>query len=338
MTKSFIITIDTEGDNLWGRPKNNEITTLNARFLNRFQDLCNRFNFKPVYLTNYEMAKSPDFIAFGEKNVAKNNCEIGMHLHAWNNPPIYRNLGEKDGDLTYITDYPKDIIKEKIEVLGSALTKKFGEIKSHRAGRWGLNSIYAKALYNWGIRIDCSVTPYVSWQNYKGYQNGNNGEDFRKFPVQPYFMNMDKLYQKGDTNFLQVPVTIRSKRNLSATSKKLALLNNHNVIKKVSNKLFGTIPNSNWQWMRPMRGNLKNLLILSEKIKNENETTYMEFMMHSSELMAGGSPYFRTNEDIETLYDDLEKLFSTIAKNFEGKTLKEFYSDFIKKSIPNKVL
>ena len=51
---AFIITIDTEGDNLWQNHR--VIKTENARYLARFQALCERFGFKPVWLTNYEMA------------------------------------------------------------------------------------------------------------------------------------------------------------------------------------------------------------------------------------------------------------------------------------------
>ncbi|MDR8263551.1 deacetylase, partial [Acinetobacter baumannii] len=49
---AFLITIDTEGDNLW--QKHDSITTENARYLPRFQQLCEKYGFKPVYLTNYE--------------------------------------------------------------------------------------------------------------------------------------------------------------------------------------------------------------------------------------------------------------------------------------------
>lgn len=54
---AFLITIDTEGDNLW--QKHDSITTENARYLPRFQQLCEKYGFKPVYLTNYEMAIDP---------------------------------------------------------------------------------------------------------------------------------------------------------------------------------------------------------------------------------------------------------------------------------------
>ena len=76
----FIITIDTEGDNLWARPR--EITTRNAQYLPRFQSLCERFRFKPVYLTNYEMALSDVFVEFARDVVARGAGEIGMHLPA----------------------------------------------------------------------------------------------------------------------------------------------------------------------------------------------------------------------------------------------------------------
>ena len=55
---AFIITVDTEGDNESSRP--NPIETRNAAFLPRFQALCEEFAFKPTWLTNYEMAMSPN--------------------------------------------------------------------------------------------------------------------------------------------------------------------------------------------------------------------------------------------------------------------------------------
>jgi len=48
------------------------------------------------------------------------------------------------------------------------------------------------------------------------------------------------------------------------------------------------------------------------------------FMIHSSELMPGGSPTFQTQESIEKLYADLEVLFSEASQHFEGITLRDF--------------
>ena len=56
MNKYFIITVNTKGDNLWNWHLGDDITTYNAKYILRFQNLCEKYNFIPVYLTNYEMA------------------------------------------------------------------------------------------------------------------------------------------------------------------------------------------------------------------------------------------------------------------------------------------
>ena len=52
--KKFIITIDTEGDNLWNYNLGDIIETRNADYLPRFQELCNEFVFCWVLLPKWE--------------------------------------------------------------------------------------------------------------------------------------------------------------------------------------------------------------------------------------------------------------------------------------------
>ena len=56
----------------------------------------------------------------------------------------------------------------------------------------------------------------------------------------------------------------------------------------------------------------------------------VEFMLHSSELMPGGSPYFTDKDSIEKLYNDIEILFQSASKRFKGVTCKEFYFILLK--------
>src|SRR5215470_3046113 len=128
----FIITIDTEGDDLWSRPR--EITTRNAAFLPRFQALCERFGFKPVYLTNYEMAMSDAFVEFGRDVLARGAGEIGMHLHAWNSPPLVALTDDDFRYQPYLIEYPEPVMRQKIATMTRLLEDRFDEvILSHRA-------------------------------------------------------------------------------------------------------------------------------------------------------------------------------------------------------------
>jgi hypothetical protein len=52
---------------------------------------------------------------------------------------------------------------------------------------------------------------------------------------------------------------------------------------------------------------------------------YVEFMLHSSEFMPGGSPTFKDEAAIEGLYRDLEELFEWLAARTQGMTLAGFY-------------
>src|SRR6266481_6430553 len=111
----FIITIDTEGDDLWANPR--EITTRNAQYLPRFQSLCERFRFKPVYLANYEMTMSDVFSEFARDVIARDAGEIGMHLHAWNSPPLKALTKDDSRFQPYLIEYPDQVMKEKIRTL-----------------------------------------------------------------------------------------------------------------------------------------------------------------------------------------------------------------------------
>lgn len=54
------------------------------------------------------------------------------------------------------------------------------------------------------------------------------------------------------------------------------------------------------------------------------EADYLMFMLHSSELMPGGSPTFRGKQDIEDLYGHLNNLFQRIAGTYRGVTLEQY--------------
>lgn len=164
MTKpAFLITIDTEGDNLW--QNHDRITTENTRFLPRFQALCEKYAFKPVYLTNYEMVMDPAYVEFARDVIARGVGEVGMHLHAWNSPPLTPLTDDDWRHKPYLIEYPTDQIRAKVDHMTKLLEDAFQtKMLSHRAGRWAFNEYYASLLLEYGYQVDCSVTPRVNWQ------------------------------------------------------------------------------------------------------------------------------------------------------------------------------
>lgn len=325
---AFLITIDTEGDNLWSKP--HKVTTLNAAFLPRFQALCERHHFRPTYLTNHEMATAPVFQEFGRALIDGGAAEIGMHLHAWDTPPLVSLTADDRAAQPYLIEYSHTVMREKIRVMTGTLEAVFGvKMLSHRAGRWGFDTRYAAMLEEEGYVVDCSVTPGVSWRGRLGDPSGTGGTDYAGFPDAAYWPAPDDLARPGGPRrLLEVPVTILRRSTPGAVLSRVLLAAPAGVGRALHPvgrlmQVFAAPP----MWLRPRRANISAMMQVAQRVIDEDRD-YAEFMLHSSEFMPGGSPTFQTVRDIERLYDQLETLFAWMAPRFEGMTLSAYRSRF----------
>ena len=313
----FIITVDTEGDDIWSRPR--EITTYNARFLPRFQSLCERYGFRPVYLTNYEMATSEEFVDFGRDVLRRNAGEIGMHLHAWNSPPLVPLTDDDFRYQPYLTEYPDEVMREKIKVMTALLEEQFGRpVVSHRAGRLGFDGRYAAMLLEHGYLVDCSVTPGIDWRSTPGAPGGAGGPDYRDFPEMPYFLEPADISAPARRGLLEVPVTIETSGLFRAAPWAYRLPLAGSVVNRLSPMR---------SWACPGENGLAGMLRAARGARATGAVC-VDFMVHSSELMAGGSPRFRTAAAVERLYASLEVLFQDLSAWCKGMTLAEFHAGF----------
>jgi hypothetical protein len=314
----FVITIDTEGDDLWSKPR--EISTRNARCLPRFQALCERFGFKPVYLTNYEMAMSDAFVEFARDVLARGTGEIGMHLHAWNSPPLVPLTNDDFHYQPYLIEYPDAVMKEKIKVVTRLLEDRFDRAMiSHRAGRLAFDGRYAAMLLDEGYRVDCSVSPGLDWRGTPGDPNGKGGSDYRSFPHRPYFLSPSDVSVPTSSGLLEVPMTIRA----SGLYRRAPWVYRIPVLRQAANRLVSPALDH----LCPTESNLGGMLRAARAARAEG-AVHTAFTLHSSELMPGGSPSFRNATDIERLYEDLEILFDELSTWCRGMTLKEFHAWF----------
>jgi len=312
---AFLITIDTEGDNLWQNHGN--VTTRNASFLPRFQSLCERYNFKPTWLTNYEMAIDPVYVEFAKDVISRNTGEVGMHLHAWNSPPIHDLTGDDWRHKPYLIEFPDDIIRQKTEFMTRLLEDTFQtKMLSHRAGRWAFNSYYASLLAELGYKVDCSVTPLVDWSRSLGDPKGQGGSNYYHFKQCAYFIDPNDISKSGGSPLLEIPMTTQLRHSSLV-----------NVFKRGFKNLRGKKHHPSVNWLRPSGGNLHRMKnVVEEKIAAGSD--YVEFMLHSSEFMPAGSPTFQNEEQIERLYNELEQLFSWLNERTTGMTLAEYYLNF----------
>lgn len=315
--KSFLITIDTEGDNQWIKQEN--VSTKNAEYLPRFQALCEKYQLKPTYLTNWEMANSPVFVEFAKDVISRDAGEIGMHLHPWDMPPPYQLTHDDLENKPYLIEYPDHVMREKIEIMTDCLEDTFQcKMRSHRAGRWSFDTRYASLLLEKGYKVDCSVTPNVSWKDLLGDPQQKGGTDYSYFPETSYFIDPSNISLRGTSELLEVPMTIIHAANNPLVSMMRHMCKSSNMLKRIYNRLNPVL------WLRPIGGKPEQLLRIVD-YATFRQRDYIEFMLHSSELMPGESPTFPDNNSIEKLFDEIEAVCQYASTSYQGKTLYEYY-------------
>lgn len=302
--KKWIITVDTEGDNLWKWKPGEEITTENAKCIARFQNLCEQYSFKPVYLVNFEMAQSDVLVSTLKNKVLEGKCEIGMHLHAWNSPPAF-DLPKLYVGCPYITEYPKEVVMEKHIFLRDYIEERFAvRPVTYRAGRWATNATLFDVLDELGFLVDCSITPGInlSWNQGMSVPNGND-----------YSMEKHSVKKITDT-LIEVPMTTCKRRSVHG--------------KTLKNRLSNLLKGRDF-WLRPAINTYSEMIHLINIMEGQ-QSDYLEFMIHSSELLPNGSPYCKTEEDVEEYYKKMEAVFQHVSRNYVGVTLHEYYDTLIK--------
>lgn len=306
--KPFFITIDTEGDALWDNPR--EIRTENVLFIPRFQELCEQYKMIPIWLTDFEIISDKRYVEYIKPKAKKGLCEVGIHVHARNNPPIVKLKGEDDG-AAFLIEYPNSVMVEKFSFLKKLIEKKIEmPVISHRAGRWALNRQYVRILDEQGIKFDCSVTPGIDWSNTVGIVKSNRGTDYSGYMPERQVLN-----RLGSNSIIEYPVSIIECTNI--------ILPDHLSVKGILKSGYHFI-NKSPIWLRPSTdGNLNEMKHILKYISINGD--YAEFMIHSSELMPGGGPHHQGKIKVDRMYDNIERLFE-FANNmgFKGHTFESW--------------
>jgi hypothetical protein len=300
----FILTIDTEADNQWshGIP----VTTNNISCIPSFQELCDRYQITPTYLVTSEVCEDKKAVTILKEIQDKGHCEIGSHLHTWTTPPFQEAEGLRYNDKhhAFANEIPGELFEQKLSHLTNQVKKSFGHSPvSFRSGRYGFVRSMAGILTKYGYTTDSSITPHRSWKSTPGLPDGNGGPDFIMENNFPSTINTE------NGKLLEIPVTILYTKALLKSNPGLAkfiTLNQNKYLNK-----FLSLLNLNHQplWLRPLPytavEDLKKIICTAE----ETGLKYVVMMFHSSELMPGGSPYWKDKDGVADLISKLTDFF-----------------------------
>ncbi len=257
-------------------------------------------------------------VEFGRDLQGAGTGEIGMHLHAWDTPPLVPLTDDDQARHPPLIAYPDQLLRAKVRTMTRLLEDTFGTRPvSHRAGRWGFDGRYARALVDEGYVADCSVTPHMVWRY--GVLEGWRERivDYRWAPEDAYRPDSADVTRPGTLPLVELPMTVRRSDPLPLRRLR-DRLGPTSIVARALARLIEP-----HRWLRPRSGNLRRMIGLLDDVERRRQG-YAQLILHSSELMPGGSPYFPGEADVRALYDDLEALFAHASRAFRGSTVGDY--------------
>jgi hypothetical protein len=291
----FILTVDTEEEFDWKKPIEREAHTVHtvAR-LAKFQEFCEAQGVVPVYLVDYPIASSPTAREILRSAVAAGTAEVGIQLHPWVNPPHDEQMTEHN---TFAGNLPRELEREKFRRLKDAIERGFGTTpRIYRAGRYGVGPHSAEILAEGGIAIDSSVRSQFDYSS-------EGGPDFRGFPLRPYWLDRS-------ARLMELPLTTIY----------------WGPLRQLGPWLYPQM------WRAPrLRGLLARIGMLEripltpEGVTEEEAIRGIDialdeglpvlvFSFHSPSLAPGYTPYVRSEDDLDALYDWWRTVFAYLAR------------------------
>ena len=313
MKTHILLGLDTEADNQWDASAREALPVKNAQELPRLQEICDRYRVPPTYLVTYEMARDDSARGVLKELAATGRCEIAAHHHPWSTPPFV------NGHLYPLNLSPAQF-KEQLKVLTEAVSEVSGTAPvSYRAGRNGFTGWQVGILEELGYLVDSSVDPFFN-------EKRKGGPSFAGAPLVPYFVSRDDPRRAGESRLLEIPITSALDRKWPEwLEKAYADVSRAYQFRRALRLLKITRP----IWLRPSYSKTEDMLLLARRVL-DGEAPTANIIFHSSELLAGGSPYNQTEAQVETFYRELEALLSYLRENGAvGSTFRDFRDQWV---------
>ena len=315
---ALLVAIDTEGDNQWDARARRHQTFENIYALERLHDFFARHGVRPTYVVTHPVATDPRSADVLRRVHGRGDAEIGAHHHAWETPPFDPDDVDRH---PYALALPLSQFDAQLASLTDAIAAAVGHRPvSYRSGRFGFSAAHVSSLERAGYVVDSSVAPLF-------YEAHKHGPDFVGAPLTPYFLAYDDATKAGTSDLLELPISCALDRR----------------VPQVMERWYGRAP---WpyttrrflrlariakvRWLRPSYSSAEDMIALARQIVRRG-APILNLLFHSSEVIVGGSPYNRTQSELDAFYDRLGRVLSyaTTDLGAEPLTFVEYHARFV---------
>lgn len=314
---ALLVAIDTESDNQWSEAARREPTFDNLYALGRLHDFFARHGVRPTYVITHPVARdrrSADVLA---ALLARGDCEIGAHHHAWETPPCSPDDMRRH---PYAADLPLERFDAQIQSLTTAITDAVGVRPiSYRSGRFGFSAAHVSSLERAGYLVESSVAPLF-------YEAHKGGPDFVGAPLVPYFLSYDDATRAGTSGLLELPISAALSRHVPAILERWYARAPRPYTTK---RILRWLRIAHVRWLRPSYSSAEEMIALARDVVDRG-VPLLNVLFHSSEAIVGGSPYNRTGPELDAFFERLSRLLTYTTRDLGATplTFGEFRRQF----------
>ena len=315
---SLLVGIDTESDDQWSLAARQRPTFENLYALPALHERFRRHGVRPTYLITWPVATDPRSADVLRTLRESHTCEIGAHHHAWETPP------STPADLEhhlYALDLAPARFDAQLGALTEAIEAAVGERPvSYRSGRFGFAASHVSPLEQAGYLVDSSVSPLF-------YEAHKGGPDFADAPLTPYYLAYDRATRPGSSAVLELPLSTALHPPMP---RPLELAWARAPKPYLTKRVLRKLGVARVQWLRPSYSSLDDMIALAKDLARWNEPV-LNLLFHSSEAIVGGSPYNKTEAELQAFCDRLERFFEYANTTLGAvpATFSEFRTDFL---------
>jgi peptidoglycan/xylan/chitin deacetylase (PgdA/CDA1 family) len=297
----LLVGIDTEGDNQWDAAARANQRFENIYVLPRLHALFARHGVRPTYVITHPVAVDARSADVLRQLLAGGDCEIGAHHHAWETPPCTADDIRRHA---YASTLPLHQFEAQLATLTDAIAAAVGvRPVSYRSGRFGFSPQHVSALEDQGYLVESSVAPLFS-EAHKG------GPAFVEAPLTPYFLAYDSATRPGSSDVLEIPLSAALNRRLP---KALQYAYARAPRPYTTKRILRAARLLRVRWLRPSYSSIEDMISLARDLARAGEPV-LNLLFHSSEAIVGGSPYNRTQAELDAFFARLESFLTFATK------------------------
>jgi hypothetical protein len=304
----LVVVVDTEAEFDWRHGPRRAMGVASVKCQSRAQRIFERYGVRPTFVLDYPVSSTREAYEFIRSLYHSGACEIGAHLHPWDNPPLVEQATDEN---SYPGNLPFELERAKlVQLTGSIEENVGGRPRIYKAGRYGVGPATAQILAELGYEIDVSVVPGTDLSR-------EFGPDFSRCGASPYWFGENPA-------LLEIPLSVGYSGLLAdigslayslTMNERLKALHVPGILARL--RLVERIR------LTPEGISFKEQRRLTRRLLRKGHRVF-SFTYHSPSLAPGNTPYVRSEAELCAFLRCIEQYLEFFTGEIGGRAVTPF--------------